>query len=389
MKKIYYALAILIAGLSMSLHAEERSAEAAEFHQRLLLAMNADENEKALDLAEKELAALKRQSTPTDSLQVDAILHQGVLYRRMKRLEKAIEIDKQGIDILKLARRDSTEQMAKLYDNIALYYTLLEDTEHALEYSQQSVNIIYALHTNSFDMGISLMRAAEVSYMAKKYDDAALYQQQALNIFEQKKGIHSNLYISETGYLSKYLNAAGRKEEAEKVDELVEKLKRENRFGYVPMPADLSSAEKCKIHNEDAFYAAAFYLSHFLNDSTSQYVFSYLRDFSMNSSDIMLPIGPGEAEWASDTAAIGYLGSYMAAYIKIQLNSKDRSINFDDYASAYDMLTEHYKHNRKLSGEIAALERLLTLKEQKPKKYLKKLQKNFTPIAKGKISTEE
>lgn len=380
MKRYLSFVLFLILGLSLSLRAEQLSPRAQELFVKMRQAMADDEYSKALQYSEQTLAAIQAQQEPTDSLQVELITYQGVIYRNLKQYQRAIDRAKQGVAKLESLHRDSTRQMANLCDNIALYYTSINDYAHATVYSKRALDIYYTLRTNDMDMGISLMRAAEVASYSNRAEDAVLYQTQALNIFEQVKGRHSSLYMDETEYLSKYLANVGRTDEAKQCDELVKQLRHENKVGYLPMPADLSTPDKCRMHREDAFYASLYYLSHYFTGDSMIYVFNYLRNFSFNSKDVMVFVGVPEVEWMQDTLATGYFGSYLAACIRYQLSTADTTLSQEFYCNVYDHLLTHYGHNRQFTGEIKALEALYALREKKPEKYAKRIEKNFTTL---------
>ena len=167
---------------------------------------------------------------------------QSVIYRNLQQLD-----NKQAVVRLPALRRDTTQKLATLYDNIALYYSLINNLDRASLYSQKSVKINYSLISNSRDMGISMMRAADIANLSKRYDDAVLCQTQVLTIFENYYGRQCESKISEAEYPAQYLENADRKEESNEGYELANSLKQEMKYGLQTsrLPKNAKYTTKC------------------------------------------------------------------------------------------------------------------------------------------------
>lgn len=372
---------------------ETRSEEAEKRHTEMIEAMDKGDYQKAIKAGEQELQLLRQQDTPTDTLQAELMPIIGKCYNKIANPDKAIELNKEAIAQFLKNHDENSSTIAIMYDNIAYYLCGKKQYREASEYSKKAVAIYYKLMTNDSDMASTLMHAAECANYVDENEDAVLYQKHACRIYATCYGEHSNIYLGELDYLVKYLKAAGKTEDAEETTALKERLEHEQKYGYIPMAADLSTAEKCQEHNEDAYYASIYFQHHYVTADSMLFICKYLFNYMVNSGDVHSFSGTAESKWMSDQNAVVWMTAYFSGFITYQLVNDEESISLESYKAAYRALLNCYQANKKYTGEVAALEEYVKLNEKDPKKLIKKIEKNYEEYRKaenkGKVKTGE
>ena len=369
---------------------EVRSAAAEEQHQLCLSEFRANNLENAAAAGEKELSLL-RQEDKTDSLQLALLPLLGRIYFRMEQVDRAIQLNEEGIALCLKNQLEGDVRLAVMYDNIAFYYTSQEKYDQAWNYSQQAVAIYLQQMPNNLDMAITLMHAAECAYNINQFGDAVLYQEHSCRLYSELATERSSTYLSELDYLIKYCKAAGQEDRAKELEETKERLKNEMQFGYIPMQADLSTAEKCRMHNEDAYYASRYFLSHYIVADSMFYIGRYLFNFATNSSDVHVFSAGAEQKWMGKNAPFPYMVAYFAGFILHQLSEPEDTPSLNAYKQAIIGLTVFYIHNKEFLGKNSALEKYEKLYKKNTKSdFYHKIEKDYLTyqkeMLKGKLS---
>ena len=384
---LYKLVADRITGLMTQ--GEKRSAAAQEQYVKRIEAMDAKDYQKAAEAGEKELQLLRQQSDCTDSLQIDLLARLGFVYEYLGNLDKSIAVTQEGIELCRTAKRENTSEYGTLYSNLAYYYSLLDKKQEALDNSKKSADIFLRLMTNDWRMAVSLMRAAHCCYDMEKYSDAVLYQENGCQIMSQARGRHSQDYLKGLDNLIACYKAANMEEKVAETEALKAQLMQENKTGYVPMAADLSSGEKCRQHNEDAYYASLYYQQHPFSADSMLFVSKYIYNFTSNSDDVHVLFGEGE-KWVQDEKSYPYLIAYMSGFVTHQLRDPNSEITMEAYANGVAALLAAYSNNRHITGELPVLEEMLNSFKKDREKFWKKRNKDFQvyekAIQKGQTS---
>ena len=383
MKRIALSLFLFIMCAMCWAQSEKRSAAAEEQHLQRVAAMAAQDYPKAVEAGEKELQLLRQQPDCTDSLQIDLLTRLGLAYEEQSKLDRSIAVTQEGIGLCRKTNRENSSDLAVLYSNMAYFYSLLEKKQEALDYSKKSADIFLRLMTNDRNMAISLMRAAECSYGVEKYDDALLYQENACRILSQVRGRHSKDYLKGLNNLIACYKAVGMAEKEAETEALKTQLTQENKVGYVPMAADLSTGEKCRQHNEDAYYASLYYQQHPFSADSMHFVSKYIYNFVVNSEDVHVLFGVCESKWLQDEKAYPYLIGYMSGYVTYQLNHPEDKISLEAYKYGVAVLLACYSNNRSQTGELPALEELLNSCKKDKDKFWKNREKDYKVFVKA------
>lgn len=383
-QKLFFLVSFLLCAPTIWAQSETRSAEA-EVQHRLLVSEFANQHyEKAIAAGEKELQLLRQQEGKTDSLQIEILPCLGRAYFQLGQVDKAIVINQEGVSLCLKNNEDNTSRLAIMYDNLAVYHSFSKQFAEALNCSKKAVDIYYKLLPNDQDMAVTLMHAAECAYHVGQYADAVLYEEHACNLFSELYGERNHIYLDELDYLIKYYKTADQNEKAAATEELQKRLKEEQKYGYIPMPADLSTAEKCAQHDEDAFFASLYFSSHKLTADSMNFVGKYIFNYVMKSGRVHVVIGGDEAKWMFNKHKDLFLIAYFSGFVINQLTTPEKKPSFASYKYGISNLLSFYAQNKDLLGEVKVLENYLKLYNKSPEKLIKKLEKNFEPLQEGK-----
>ena len=379
MKRILFflLLSFLCASASWAQSSVTRSPEAAEQHQLLLTELAKQNYEKAIAAGEKELLLLRQQPETTDSLQIETFPSLGRAYFKLGQVDRAISMNLEGIALCLKNKEEDTNRLAVMYDNLAFYYTFRKQYAEALNCSKKAVAIYYKLLPNNEDMAITLMHAAESSYNLDQYADAVLYEEHACNLYAEVFGEHNDTYLEELDYLIKYYKANGQDEKASETEELQKRLKEEQKMGYIPMAADLSTAEKCALHDEDAYFASIYFTNHRVTADSMIFVGKYIFNYVLNSDRVHAISGNEEAKWMKDKNAFPFLIAYFSGFVIHQLEEPEKEASLTSYTFAISNMLNFYLRNKDLLGEVPALEEYLKLYNKSLEKMMKKIEKDY------------
>jgi tetratricopeptide (TPR) repeat protein len=388
-QKLFFLVSFLLCAPTIWAQSETRSAEAEVQHLLLVSEFANQHYEKAIAAGEKELQLLRQQEGKTDSLQIEMLPCLGRAYFKLGQVDKAIEMNREGVALCLKNNEECTSRLAVMYDNMAFYHTFSKQYAEALSCSKKAVDIYYKLLSNDQDMAGTLMHAAECAYHVGQYADAVLYEEHACNLYSEVYGEHNDTYLEELDYLIKYYKAADQNEKAAATEELQKRLKEEQKYGYIPMPADLSTAEKCGQHDEDAYFASLYFNSHIITADSMIFVGKYIFNYVLNSDRVHAISGIEESKWMKDKNAFSYLIAYFSGFVTYQLENPEKEASLASYKYAINNLLNFYARNKSLLGEVKTLEDYLKLYAKSPEKLIKKIEKDYEAQQKGKHKSME
>ena len=352
-------------------------------NQALRQFANKEYNE-ALATSLEELELIKKDESENYRGQAFLLAFISRCYFRQNSYKKAVEYGLKSAELYGEKCSSDDIQYANLIDNVALYYTCLEDYEKAEKYSDEAVKIHNKYFANDKEMGGVLAHAAEIKFSLGKYTEAVALQEHALSVIENDEGTHSDHYLNELKYMKTYYEKVGNTIKLKEMEELEEQLQEEVEHGYVPPLVEFKTAEKCREHNEDAYYCSLFYLHHYLSNEKMQQAARYIHAWSMASPDVMVYFGEAEAKWAADEKNYGYLIAYLAACTKYALTHDDPIDPEKQYQVAIIDILNYYSANKEISGEVPAFEEYIKLYEKSPDKLYDRIKKDYNKFQKEK-----
>ena len=342
---------------------------------------NKEYNE-ALATALEELEFIKKEESENYRGQAFLLAFISRCYFRQNAYKKAVEYGLKSAELYGEKCSSDDIQYANLIDNVALYYTCLEDFEKAEKYSDEAVKIHNKYFVNDKEMGGVLAHAAEIKYSLGKYNEAVPLQEHALSVIENDEGTHSEHYLNELKYMKKYYEKVGNTTKLEEMEALEEKLQDEVENGYVPPLVEFKTAEKCREHNEDAYYCSLYFLHHYLSNEKMSQAARYIHAWTIASPDVMVYFGEAEAKWAADEKNYGYLIAYLAACTKYALTHEDPIDSEKQYQVAIIDILNYYSVNKEITGEVPAFEEYIKLYEKSPDKLYERIRKDHVKLQK-------
>lgn len=373
MKRIFL---ILLSFLAMTSILPAQNLRQAQKHDSIADVFIADKKyEQAITTLYRVLEVL--ESPRPDSLYIAALVKMGVCYDLQGIQMKAIESTKRALDCYNTKFPDEDLYKAGLYDRLAMYYHTMRNYREAYDWSQRAVTLYDQQTRPSAERLDVYAHAAMICNAYKLPHEGVRWQEKAVDLAGTLYGKHSDQYMEQLGSLKRLCLAAGDKPRADKLSELHALIARENREGFLPEDADLSSPSLCRLHNRDALGASRWYLKHYLYHPDVKQASSYIIRFCKQSPDVIFYFGPKEKEWQKRTVK-GYLIAYMAASIEYALTHQDDlRFSFEQYAFAYRRVLDYYVENKKQTGSVPSFERLLKLRERGKGELEKQLNKNF------------
>lgn len=380
MKKTLITLMLLaLAAVAWSQDNKERIAELdsiAGMHFRN------QEYDEALSTYQQGLALIQKEYGENDSLYVEMLAVVSRCYYRQKAHKMALETGLKAAEIYGKNYSKDNVYYANLLDNNALYYSCVDDLANAEKYSDEAVKIYYKYFTNDRHMGGTLAHAAEIKYSLGKFAEAVALQEHALTLIENDEGVHSDHYLNELKYMKMYYDEVDNTAKVEEMEALEAQLKDEMENGFVPPLVEFKTAEKCREHNEDAYYCSLYYLNHYLNNEKMGQAAQYIQSWSMSSPDVMMIFGEPEAKWGNEQKNVVYMIAYMAACTKFAL-THDPVDPLEQYKSAIIDMVNYYSANKELTGEVEAFEEYINLFKKDPKKLTDRLEKDYAAFQKA------
>lgn len=380
MKKTLITLMLLaMASVAWSQDNKERIAELdsiAGMHFRN------QEYDEALSTYQQGLALIQKEYGENDSLYVEMLAVVSRCYYRQKAHKMALEAGLKAAEIYGNHYSKDNVYYANLLDNVSLYYSSVDDLANAEKCSDEAVKIYYKYFTNDRHMGGTLAHAAEIKYSLDKFAEAVALQEHALTLIENDEGVHSDHYLNELKYMKMYYDEVGNAAKVEEMEALEAQLKDEMEHGFVPPLVEFKTAEKCREHNEDAYYCSLYYLNHYLNADKMGQAAQYIQSWSMSSPDVMMIFGEPEAKWGNEKKNVVYMIAYMAACTTFAL-THDPVDPLEQYKSAIIDMVNYYSANKELTGEVEAFEEYINLFNKDPKKLTDRLEKDYAAFQKA------
>lgn len=339
----------------------------------------------ATDIGEKLSAATDTLTELNpDSTFVTIQTFLGKCYYRLNKPEKAAETIEKALNRKVKMNQTNDKQYAFLLDNCGLYLLSADKYEEGLKKSSEALTIM----NNLPDMAVTVdmqgvcSHIAEGYYYTKQYSDAILYEIKTLNIIEKLNGKHSDEYIDELPYLSKYYRAAGDDKKADQVDSDVDTIRKEYEDGQVDLPdpdaRDLTSAEECHKYAYEAYRCADYYLSHTVAADHMDQCLNYIVGWSQASADVEVVFGKTESDLLKKDETKPIAIAYIAGCVKYAIENNDSTFNRDIYNSAFVDMLNFYLGNKEILGKVKSLDKFVDVYNNKGKDELDEMiDKNY------------
>lgn len=317
------------------------------------------------------------ESPRPDSLYIAALVKMGVCYDLEGVQMKAIESTKRALDIYGEMFPAEDLYKAGLYDYLGVYYHKMRNYREAYDWSQRSVKLYEQLASSPADRVSAFAHAAAICTAYKLPHEGVRWQEKSAELAKTWYGGHSDQYLEQLGSLKRICVANGEQRRADRIGELHAQIARENREGFLPDDADLSTPALCRRHNRDALGCSRWLLKHYFYDPQMKQASSYIIRYCKQSPDVIFYFGPIEKKWKKHTVT-GYLIAYMAASVEYALtHPSEPRYSVEQYKFAYKRLIDYYLENKKQSGSVAQFETYLKLRDKGGNRLDEQLAKDF------------
>lgn len=377
MKRFFLTIATMLVFMTAWSQTDEMTRQQADKLDSLTKKlMNQERYEDAIKAKERELTILKVLYGEKDSTYIKELAFSAKLYYRNMQPEEAAKTIEKAAQLYAKHISDSNDNYAFYLDNLSLYQITIKEYDKARDNCRKALTIYEKLGRNDYDLAIILMHMAESSYYSGQEREALTYELRSLNILKKVCGEHSDEYIGELPFLQKYYQAVGDEKNAKRIEESIEKLKKEKEEGIVdlPEPVKFENEETCRAHNADAMKCIRYYLTHKLSAPQMNQAAQYIFNWVVASGDVSIVIDEEIGSLATSVEGMAYHIAYMAAYSYYCLSEDVKKLDEKLFMDAIDVLLQFYEPNREQTGKVELLDKYQQLqKEGKLEEELSKL----------------
>ena len=385
MKRILFYTLLLISALPLKAQQTEKD-EIKTLDSVAIKQFVDEEFDKSAETRLKYLDRVKSLHGEGDTLYIDGLIQLGECYFRTKRTHKAVETAQKVVDLYGQNISKNDKKYAWYLDNLSLYLASAGKHQEAYNNSKQALQIYEGLYTHDNGLASILVHAAENAYLTGDQTNAIKYEIRALTILKDLYGEHSEQYLDEAPYLSKYYEAAKEQDKADKWTEQIEKLTNEatKGIGDLPEPMEFKTVEECRQHAKDVLRCCDFFLSHRIRAKDINRAYKYIVKWSQVTDMVYVMVGKNEVKLISKDKSKAYFASYLAGCCQYAINNKQANFTLDMFMHAMIVTINYYVANKDLTGEVPYLEKYVKLYKKEPDKMVELLKKNYP----GKYGTE-
>lgn len=349
-----------------------------------LNAMDDGDYQKALDARATQLKLIESNYGKTDSAYCKGLVYLGKCLVRLDRYDEAAKALGQAACIYGNNFSRTDYEYAVMLDNWSMYLALNKEYEKSLEKADSSLAIFNSLPDMKVgdDMAVVLIHVAESNYYLKKYKEAIIYQIRGLDQIRKVHSEHSATYVNELGYLAEYQELNGEKEKAEKTKEKAERLQKEIDNGVVDFPdlSDVKDANDAHQRRFDALRMSEFLLSHYVTHEQMNDVARFIFSWMIQSPDCDIIVGEDEAKLLTeDNGSIYHVALEASACIDA-INDRTKDFTFSRYATATTDMMNYYDANKKYTGKVAYIEKLIKMYKKSPEKMYTFLKEKYDKL---------
>lgn len=346
----------------------------------------------AYDKWERLITDVAPQRSTTDSTYVELLTMKARCHKQLKNGKEAIATIKKAVDIWH-EHCDTTAQFyAVILDNMASYLEADGNSKEAIATGKKALAVYDRLLRNDYDKACILIHLAESCNELELYADAIRYELQGLNIIKNELGEHSDNYIEELGYLSKYYRNAKQDKKADNIDARIEKLQKEADEGHgdIPEPFDFEDPKAYAAHSKDARRCAEYYLSHPITAPDMGDAVTYFMGWGSGCEDVMIFVDEEKTKMINDKEQVFCAMAYYAGCVKYAVDNQANKFSRDMFGSAViDMINFYHRNDFFYTGKrrIAYIEKYLKAYDKDGMDGLTKIiDKEYDQIKKQAIS---
>jgi tetratricopeptide (TPR) repeat protein len=308
-----------------------------------------------------ESAAIMRQkmNIPKDTMYKKDLLFQGKCYFRLKRIEEAVNRAQKLADYYAANFSNSDRDYAFYIDNLALYQGAAGNFVDAEKNSREAVNIYEKLMKNDFDLAIILEHLAENCDGNGKPSEAVNHEIRALNILKTIYGEHSDEYLDEIVYLKRYYEDSNNVDKAQKLQETIDRLKKESEVTNIKIPEMFATSERCRLYNSSVLSGAKQYLDCNLKKTNVSEISEAILLWTKTSTDITVEVDSTMASFLGNTDYLPFFVAFMAAATEYSLENHLKEIDATGLKLIKQRVDGFYRRNKSALKKCRKFEKWL------------------------------
>lgn len=306
-----------------------------------------------------ESAATMRQkmNIEKDTMFEKDLLFQGKCYFRLRRIEEAVDRAQKLVDHYATNFNKSDSVYTLYLDNLALYQASAGNFVDAEKNSREALIIYEKLMRNDFDLAIILEHLAESCNRNGKSAEAANHEIRALNILKTIYGEHSDNYLDEIVYLKKYYENNSNADKAQKLQETIDRLKRECEVQNIKIPEMFATPERCRLNNRNILSGAKQYLDCNLKKTNVSEISEAILLWTKTSEDMTVEVDSTMASFLEKKDYIPLFVAFMAAVTEYSLENHIKQIDTTGLKLIKQRVEGFYRRNKETFGKCREIEK--------------------------------
>lgn len=302
-----------------------------------------------------------------DSLHAFSLVQIARCLSREALADSAAAVGKQALDIYGRAAGTQNMDYAIIADNVSVYLMQAKRAQEAVQYSEKAlaiVNSVPDLPGSYVDESLILVHAAENYNAVGRNSMAIVCELRALKLMSDIYGEHSDTYINELQYLSKFFADNGDKEKAEQTDATVSRLRKERQDADgsvldIPATVKMDSPREAGRYRWATLRACDYYLSHYITADRMADAASLIAQWAFATDEVSIEINSSLPNLGNEQQHIAFLSAFLAGCCRYALQSGEKDFSWDMYGTAMADLLNFYKANAPYIGKVDSLEKLI------------------------------
>ena len=308
-----------------------------------------------------ESAAIMRQklNIPKDTMYQKDLLFQGKCYFRLRRIDEAVDRAQKLVNLYATNFNKSDSVYTLYLDNLALYQASAGNFIDAEKNSREALIIYEKLMRNDFDLAIILEHLAESCDRNGKSSEAINHEIRALNILKTIYGEHSDDYLDEIVYLKKYYENNNNTDKAQKLQETIDRLKRESEVQDIKIPEMFATPGRCRLNNRNILSGAKQYLDCNLKKTNVSEISEAIILWTKTSTDIAVEVDSTMASFLGNTDYLPFFVAFMAAATEYSLENHIKEIDVPGLKLIKQRVDGFYRRNKAVLKKCREFEKWL------------------------------
>ena len=303
-----------------------------------------------------------------DSLHAFSLVQIARCLSREELADSAATVGKQALRVYSRAFGTQSMDYAIIADNVSFYLLQAKRYQEAVSYSEKALAVINSVPdlTGSYvDESIILVHAAENYNAVGRNPLAIACELRALKLMSDIYGEHSDTYIDELQFLSKFFADNGDKEKAGQTDDTITRLRKEKKDAGgdvldIPATVKMDSPREAERYRWATLRACDYYLSHYITADHMAEAASLIAQWVTVTDEVTVTLDSSLLDLGNNQQqSLAYLPAFLAGCCRYALQSGEKDFSWNMYGTAMADLLNFYNANAPYTGKVDSLEKLI------------------------------